>query len=444
MVRPIGIDLFAGAGGLSLGFEQAGFDIAAAVEIDPVHCAIHKYNFPKTTIIPRSIAELTAGDIRAAAGIGNHKIDCVFGGPPCQGFSLIGHRALEDPRNNLVLEFVRLVAELDARTVVFENVKGLTIGQHKTFLSELVAAFDVAGYNIRLPWKVLNAANYGVPQYRERLILLGAKKDTRLPDYPAPMTNVIDAPNPFAGLPEGPTCHEAIGDLPNADRFATLAKTDVVRTSKFGKPSRYAADLRCMTNEAWYFGYVRNWNPAFLASSARTMHTDISRRRYAETESGQVESISRFFKLPAEGLSNTLRAGTDGARGAFTSPRPIHYQYARCITVREMARLHGFPDWFRLHATKWHGARQVGNAVPPPLARAIAGAVHEALGEKPSRPDHVIDLGDLSLLYLGMSEAADLFGVKAPNGRRDRKSGAKKRKQHEIEETRLARLAING
>lgn len=440
-MRPIGIDLFAGAGGLSLGFEQAGFDVAVAVEIDPVHCAIHKYNFPHTAIVPRSIADVSGQKIREAAGIGNRRVDCVFGGPPCQGFSLIGHRALEDPRNNLVLEFVRIVSELDARTFVFENVKGLTVGQHKTFLSELVEAFDDAGYNVRLPWKVLNAANYGVPQYRERLILLGAKKGTRLPDYPAPITNAADARRPIAGLPKGPTCQEAMGDLPDADSFASLLESDAVRTAKFGKPSRYAAELRCTTNDAWHYSYVRNWSPAVLTSSARTTHTDISRRRFAETEPGNVEPVSRFFRLSPDGLSNTLRAGTDGARGAFTSPRPIHYEHQRCITVREMARLHGFPDWFRLHATKWHGARQIGNAVPPPLARAIAGAVSEALRIEPSRPDCSIDLGNPSLLYVEMTDAADLFGVDRPNGRRDRKSGAKKRKQHEIEEARLQLVA---
>ena len=429
---------------MSLGFEQAGFDVVAAIEIDPVHCAVHKYNFPETAIIPRSVAGLTGDEIRVAAGLGRREIDCVFGGPPCQGFSLIGHRALEDPRNNLVLDFVRIVSELDARTFVFENVKGLTVGKHRMFLAELVAAFDKAGYDVRLPWQVLNAAHYGVPQYRERLILLGAKKGTTLPDYPAPTTNPADARRPIAGLPAGPTCREAIGDLPDADRFKALIEDDAVRSAAFKKPSAYAAELRCLTNEAWHFGYVRDWNPAVLTSSARTTHTDISRRRFAETEPGQVEPISRFFRLPADGLSNTLRAGTDGARGAFTSPRPIHYEHARCITVREMARLHGFPDWFRLHATKWHGARQIGNAVPPPLARAIAGAVRDALGVRPTQPDQVLDLGDPSLLTVEMSAAAELFGVEAPNGRRDRKSGAKKRKQHEIEEARRLGMVANG
>lgn len=439
--RPLAIDLFAGAGGMSLGFEQAGFDIAAAVEIDPVHCAVHKFNFPACPILPRSAAGLKAADIRMAAGIGNRRIDCVFGGPPCQGFSLIGHRVLEDPRNNLVLEFVRLVAELDARSFVFENVKGLTVGKHRIFLEELVSAFDGAGYDVLLPWRVLNAAHHAVPQYRERLILLGAKKGERLPAYPMPICSGADDPIPIAGLPAGPACKDALDDLPNADRFDTLAANDSVWTGAFGKPSAYAAELRCLTNDSWHFGYMRNWNPAVLTSSARTVHTGISRRRFSETRPGEVEPISRFFKLHPNGLSNTLRAGTDGARGAFTSPRPIHYKYPRCITVREMARLHGFPDWFRFHATKWHGARQIGNAVPPPLARAIAGKVIESLGYSPTRPSLPVDLGDTDLLYFEMSDAAAHFGVLPLNGRRDRKSGAKKRKQHEIEKDRRLKVA---
>lgn len=436
MSRPIGIDLFAGAGGLSLGFEQAGFDVAAAVEIDPVHCAIHKFNFPRTAIIPRSVDGLSAREIRRAAGIGNRRVDCVFGGPPCQGFSLIGHRVLDDPRNRLVLEFVRIVAELDARTFLFENVKGLTVGHHKVFLQELIAAFEQVGYEVRLPWRVLDAASYGVPQHRQRLILMGAKKGTPVPDYPIAIVNPADERRLVHGLPIGPTCREAIGDLPDADKFDVLMQSDSVRTDLFRKPSAYAASLRCLTNEAWYYGYPRNWEPKFLTSSARTGHSDISRRRFSETEAGCVEPISRFLKLPPEGLCNTLRAGTDGARGAFTSPRPIHYEKPRCITVREMARLHGFPDWFRLHATKWHGARQIGNAVPPPLARAIAGAVIEALGVTPTRPGTAIDLESVSLLNMEMSVAAEHFGVAPPSGRRDRKSGAKKRTQLETEAAR--------
>ena len=443
-MRPIGIDLFAGAGGLSLGFEQAGFDVAAAVEIDAVHCAVHKFNFPQTAVLPRSVEGLSAASIRLAAGIGDRQVDCVFGGAPCQGFSLIGHRALDDPRNKLVLEFVRIVSELKARTFVFENVKGLTVGKHKNFLKELVQTFDKAGYEVRTPWKVLNAGHYGTPQFRERLILLGCRKGETLPDYPSPLTNIAGRKSSFEGLSEGPNCADALGDIPDADRFQTLIGSDTVKTSNFGKPSNYAAELRCLNNDAWHFGYIRKWDPSFLTSSARTDHSAISKRRFGETEPGTVEPISRFYKLSEDGVSNTLRAGTDGSRGAFTSPRPIHYRYDRCVTVREMARLHGFPDWFRFNATKWHGARQIGNAVPPPLAKAVAGQVMQALGVRPGRPVKTLALGDGSLLTLDLTGASNHFGVEALPNRRTMKSGAKKRKQEDIEQERLAERVANG
>lgn len=443
-MRPIGIDLFAGAGGLSLGFEQAGFDVKAAIEIDPVHCAVHEFNFPNTAVIAASVADLSGNEIRHRADLVGKKIDCVFGGAPCQGFSLIGHRVLDDPRNKLVLDFVRLVRELNAESFVFENVKGLTVGKHQAFLKELVKAFDQAGYKCQMPWKVLNAAHFGTPQSRERFILMGVKKGSALPDYPKPQTNISGRPKLYPELDFGPSCADAISDLPDADTFETLNSSDAVKTSRFGDLSEYAAELRCLKNDAWHFGYVRQWEPNVLTSSARTVHTEISRRRFRQTEEGTVEPISRFFRLPSGGVSNTLRAGTDGARGAFTSPRPIHYRYARCVTVREMARLHGFPDWFRLNATKWHGARQIGNAVPPPLARAIATKMIEALGVKPSRPSEAIALGDPRLLTLDLSQASRHFGVQAPPSKRDRKSGATKRKQEEIEEELNAARVAHG
>jgi len=425
MTRPIGVDLFSGAGGFSLGFEQAGFDVVAAVEIDPVHAAVHKFNFPKCAVIPRSVVGLSGAEIRRTAGIGKKRVDVVFGGAPCQGFSLIGHRAYDDPRNTLVREFLRIVVELDASYFVFENVKGLTVGRHREFLDQLIAEFKEVGYAVRAPWEVLNAAAYGVPQDRQRLILFGAKQELPLPAYPA---RIGASP---------PTCREALGDLPDAEDFVELLEADEVVARRWGKPSKYARALRCLDNDAWGFGYPREWNPSLLTSSMRTDHSDISRRRFSETRPGTVEPISRFFRLAADGTSNTLRAGTDSARGAFTSPRPIHYEKLRCVTVREMARLHGFPDWFRFHETKWHGARQVGNAVPPPLARAVASSVIAALGVKPVPPGTVLELRHTELLKMDVSAAARYWGIEVPIGKRDRKSGAKKRKQSEIEALRL-------
>ena len=369
MRRPIAIDLFAGAGGLSLGLEQAGFDVAAAVEIDPIHAAIHRFNFPQTAIVTSSVVGLTGAGIREAANLGQKRVDLVAGGAPCQGFSLIGHRALDDPRNALVKEFVRLVRELDASYFLFENVKGLTVGRHRTFLEEVIAAFDEAGYAVRTPWQVLNAADYGVPQSRERLFLLGGKKGLPLPEYPAPVCRPSGTPAELPGLPLGPNRRDALDDLPDAERFGSLIESDSVVTKAWGEPSAYARRMRCMDREAWGYGYVRKWAANTLTSSMRTDHTEISRRRFAITAGGETEPISRFFKLKPDGLSNTLRAGTDAARGAFTSPRPIHYKYPRCVTVREMARLHGFPDWFRLHSTKWHGGP--GKSAMPFLLRSL-------------------------------------------------------------------------
>ena len=277
-----------------------------------------------------------------------------------------------------------------------------------------------------MPWRVLNAADFGVPQNRERLILLGAKNGLRLPDYPEAST-------------DKPTCQDALDDLPDADMFHLLTETDEIRLpgSAWKWPAKYAREMRCLSNDAWHFGYVREWDRQVLTSSMRTTHTDISRRRFAATKESETEPISRFFKLSATGLSNTLRAGTDAARGAFTSPRPIHYRYPRCITVREMARLHGFPDWFRFQQTKWHGARQIGNAVPPPLARTIGNAVIAAMRKEPKKPEKPILLGDPALLRMDVGEASEHWGVKPPIGKRDRKSGARKRSQLETEAARL-------
>jgi len=437
--RRIGIDLFAGAGGLSLGFEQAGFEIVAAVEIDPIHCGVHKFNFPNCEVIPESVSRLTGKAIRRRAGIGDRAVDVVFGGAPCQGFSLIGHRAMDDPRNRLVKDFVRIVRELDASYFVFENVKGLTIGSHRRFLEELIDEFSNAGYRVRLPWQVLDAADYGAPQHRERLILIGARNGLRLPDYPTARVRPADS-KPEGLLPRGPSCRDAIGDLPDVEEFEELLSSDEVRVSRWGRPSGYAAEMRCIGDDSWHFCHPRFWDRRVLTSSLRTDHTEISRRRFEATPPGEVEPISRFYKLTAAGLCNTLRAGTDSARGAFTSPRPIHYELARCVTVREMARLHGFPDWFRFHATKWHGARQIGNAVPPPLARAVATEIGRALRYAPRRPTRIVELGDSALLKMDMSEAASYFNIPIPIGKRDRKSGAKKRKQHEIENERVPSL----
>lgn len=397
--RLIAVDLFAGAGGLSLGFEQAGFDIAAAVEIDPIHSAVHEYNFPSCAIVCADASKTTGETIRQAASLNGTPIHVVFGGAPCQGFSLIGHRALDDPRNSLILEFVRLTVELESHYFVFENVKGLTIGQHRGLLDELIEAFDKEGYNVVLPYRVLNAADFGVPQDRRRLFLMGAKKGLRLPKYPQSASQ------------RRTTVWHAIGDLPDANDYRELVDGDVVEKAKFGKASAYARVLRGLAEDIEDFSYPREWNRTRLTSSMRTEHSALSMRRFKATQWGETEPVSRFLKLDPEGICNTLRAGTGSDRGAFTSPRPIHPHASRCITVREAARIHSYPDWFRFHATKWHGFRQIGNSVPPLLGRAVAAELARAMGINAARPSKIVDLGAEELLWMTMSEAAEHYGV---------------------------------
>jgi DNA (cytosine-5)-methyltransferase 1 len=396
--RPIGIDLFAGAGGLSLAFEQAGFDVAAAVELDPIHCATHEYNFPNCGVLCASVVDVGASDVRRVAGIGASPIDVVFGGAPCQGFSLIGHRVLDDPRNRLIKEFVRLTVELDAKYFVFENVKGLTIGAPRRILEETIEAFQAHGYDVLLPYRVLNASDFGVPQDRRRLFLIGSKRGLPLPPYPT------------ANATTASTVWDAIGDLPDADQFEDLWRSDATR-AKLGKSSGYAKFLRGIDRDPGDLSHPRTWNSRLLTSSARTEHTKLSQRRFKATKRGAVEPISRFLKLDPAGVSNTLRAGTGSDKGAFTSPRPIHPSAPRCITVREAARLHSYPDWFRFHATKWHGFRQVGNSVPPLLGRAVAAQLAEVLGAPRTRPTGELALGDEKLLQLAPGEAAERYGV---------------------------------
>ncbi|MBQ7190212.1 MAG: DNA cytosine methyltransferase [Kiritimatiellae bacterium] len=396
-LRPIAIDLFAGCGGLSLGFEQAGFDVVAAVEIDPIHAAVHEYNFPNAATICADIKNITGEDIRKRAGIGKRDVDVVFGGAPCQGFSMIGKRALDDPRNQLIRHFLRIVKDVRPKYSVLENVKGLTVGKHAQFLTELINELKKIDYNILLPYQVLNAADYGVPQRRERLFLIAARTGQKLPTYPKPKKEKV-------------TIREAISDLPDADLFDQLWDDDSVAV-QWQTRSYYAQRLRCLRYDDSNFGYDRIFDLGRLTASWRTKHGDISKQRFLAAPQGETEPHSRFFKLAWDGQSNTLRAGTDSARGGFTSPRPIHPDFPRVITVREAARIHSYPDWFRFNKTKWHGFREIGNSVPPLLARAVGAEIVKAMGITPVKPETPIETGAEELLEFDMRNAADHFGV---------------------------------
>ena len=435
--RPVAVDLFAGAGGFSLGFEQAGFDILASIEYDPIHCAVHAYNFPRTEIVCADIRTLRAERIREAIGRGwrRHKrpagwdgeVDVVVGGPPCQGFSTGGKRRFDDVRNELVFGFARLVGELKPRYFVLENVPGmssLAVGPEDDapkLIDVLLKDFAARGYVVAPP-KILNAAEFGVPQQRRRLIVLGARSGCGLPAYPQAQT----APRgrrptaPAASSPDRPYCPtvwDAIGDLPDVDRTGGLRFTDETALSKRAidrmhtTAAPYARTLLGLQEDREDRSYRRIWDETALTSSLRTIHAPTVTERFAATPQGHPEPISRLVRLHPQGISSTLRAGTHYERGSFNAPRPIHPVSNRVISVREAARLHSFPDWFRLHWTKWHGFRQVGNAIPPRLGRAIARELMSVLDVKPKTPKAAISLGDPELVALENLQAAERFGA---------------------------------
>lgn len=361
--EPIAIDLFCGAGGMSLGFQSAGFNVAAAFDKNPRCVAAYNANFPGTSAIISDLGTTSGKDLRSLAKIGNKHIDVVFGGPPCGGFSVAGQRDPADPRNKLFVHFAEIVSSLMPSYFVVENVRGLVIGEAAKVLDQFRKVVEKAGYVVVWPVKVINAADYGVPQNRERVIILGAKKTLTLPEYP------------FASTPadgkDRITVREAIGDLSLIERHMEKIEGDEYR-GPLGNPSRYARALRTPAPFAEPSKAKKRANGHVLTGCLRVQHSDESTRRFKKTAPGTREATSHFYRLAYDGLAPTLRAGTDLEHGKFTAVRPIHPEHDRCITVREAARLHSFPDWFQFHPTKWHGCMQIGNAVPPFLANAVA------------------------------------------------------------------------
>ncbi|RSM84019.1 DNA (cytosine-5-)-methyltransferase [Amycolatopsis sp. WAC 01375] len=409
-MRPVAVDLFAGAGGLSLGFEQAGFDVVAAVEYDPIHAMVHRFNFPECEVLCRDVRSLSAADVLSAAQKGMRrlrrpsnappKIDVLIGGPSCQGFSSIGRRDEEDDRNDLLLEFARLVREIKPRAFVLENVPGLLEPRFSDFRKKVFAKLKRAGYQLGGTEGWVDANQFGVAQVRKRVVIVGI-----LDGSPSPLTS--------SWKEKLPTVSNALEGLPEIESYDELLRLDWVeieqrdRLRRLSATSSYARILSGVDKQD-YFGRPRTSNINLLTNSLRTVHGPESIRRFAATAQGTEEPVSRLFRLALDLPARTLRAGTGSERGAHTSPRPIHPIIPRVITVREAARIHGYPDWFRLAATNWHGHRQVGNSVPPPLARAAGEAVLRALGLKPRKLRAAQNLGDAQWLNIRPFVAARL------------------------------------
>ena len=421
--RPLAIDLFSGCGGMSLGLEAAGFDIAAAVEIDPIHALVHHYNFPYGITLCQDIRQLNSYEllqkIRQKGFVG--EIDLIAGGSPCQGFSLMGKRELDDPRNQLVFEYVRLISEIKPKYFIFENVPGLTSPKYKSLLRAIIDRLAEAGYSVTQPHQVLNASLYGAPQKRKRLILLGHRQDLQPLDYPCTV-NQEKSSQELLGQERGKrnihlqnnqtisfnSVQSAIGDLSKIPVFR--GRDCGINPQKLVyRGSRASFALK---NRGIYSLCHQRAIKKLVWGHLGSKHTETSIQRFDEALPGKKEAISHFYRLSAKGLANTLRAGTSRERGAHTAPRPIHYQHPRCITIREAARLHTFPDWFQFHRTIWHGFREIGNSVIPLLAKHLGSEVIRHLDvDLGSLPIRKLEPMDDDLLSYRMEQAARFWQV---------------------------------
>jgi len=406
--RPRLLNVFAGAGGLALGFEQSGFSIDAALESDPVHAATFKRNFGNADVVCAPIHPDALNELEASS------FDVVAGSLPSSAFSVGGRRDPRDNRRQLLDRFVDVVATVQPTAYALEAVPGILNKANATSFHAAIRRLSDEGYATPQIWN-LDAAAFGVPQTRRRVWVVGTKDETEAPVIPnAKVIAVHRRPAglpvmPRNGLPVGPTVRDAIGDLPNPSDYVELRTGDRMKKDPdWQAPSRWALDL--MADRAIGFSARRRVNPDVLTASQATAHTMGSVLRFTQTEPGTAEPVSRFYRLHPDGLARTLRAGTGRDRGSFTGPRPLHPTQPRVITVREGARLQGFPDWFGFNATKWHGFHQVGASAPPPVARAVGERLIEVLGLHPSDPEEEL-IPDESLLFLDLTRAARHMGA---------------------------------
>lgn len=343
------IDLFCGCGGLSYGFERAGFNILVGIDNDKKALETFELNHNGSKTICGDITEVSyANNIRPL--IGKKNIDVVIGGPPCQGMSISGFRKLDDPRNKLYLSYIRLVEEIQPVAFIIENVPGL-VGLFDGQIKEsIIEKFTQLGYSMK--YKILCSSNYGVPQNRKRVIFVGMK-NTNTFEYPPHKEFIV-------------TAEMALSDLPPLE---TEIGTDIQD----------------------YISAPTNEYQQLMRQNSNKVHNHI-----AAHHSEQVQKIislvpdgGNYKDLP-ETYRNSRNFHVAWTRFNSKKPAPtidtghrhhFHYKYNRVPTVRECARIQSFPDDFIFLGNKTQQFRQVGNAVPPLMAKAIAVQLKKAIEE---------------------------------------------------------------
>ncbi|MCL4716006.1 MAG: DNA cytosine methyltransferase [Hyphomonadaceae bacterium] len=346
------VDLFSGCGGFSLGARQAGFRVVSAYDNDRILSSSYSLNFPESNLHLKNIAKLSGAEVRREA---RQSIDGIFGGPPCQGFSDIGKREPRDPRRQLLGHFFRIVNEVEPTFFVMENVRGLAYADARVVLDRALRRVSDR-YAILGP-QIWEASDFGAATKRPRLFVIGVHKDRG---------DAIEARDIEALKCPAPTVKAAIADLAGAEDLGEIDGFDTWRITHPGRPSDYARMLRAADGR--------------FTGQKSTAHTPTVIKRFSKVHPGSTDVVGRHPRLSWDGLCPTLRAGTGADRGSYQSVRPIHPEENRVITVREAARLQGFPDAHRFHPTVWHSFRMIGNSVSPFMAKAIFSAIQKKLG----------------------------------------------------------------
>ncbi|MCW5651747.1 MAG: DNA cytosine methyltransferase [Ramlibacter sp.] len=369
--KPKIIDLFAGAGGFSLGAARAGMKVVSSVEIDPFANETHSRNFPATQHLGIDISTLKGDDLLARSGLVLGELDGLIGGPPCQGFSNIGRRDPNDRRNSLFAHYIRLVAETQPRFFVAENVPGILQERNNDILKSALEALP-SNYVMLPPTKV-RAADLGAPTTRTRVFFVGFDPQRCDPLSPKiffskDRTRKVNVRDALVGLPDvidpgwqsESDSWQAVSRLPRS-YFNTRAQSHIPA----GVGDRFALDA--------FF------DVGYTSGCFGTEHSAELVERYKNLRPREQDPISKSTRLDMDWFCPTLRAGTGSDKGSYQAVRPIHPTKDRVITPREAARLQGFPDWFLLHPTKWHSFRQLGNSVSPIVAECILSSINEHL-----------------------------------------------------------------
>ncbi len=367
------IDLFCGAGGLSLGFEMANFRIDLAIELEENYYRAYRRNHSETQSLNKDITSLNCEEI-SDKYLKNKEIDGIIGGPPCIGFSTVGNRRPDDPRNTLIFYFIQWVKHFKPKFFVMENVPGiLSMGKGKV-VEKVVNLYKEMGYNCKM--ELLLAADYGVPQLRQRVFFIGTQ-DKSVYSLKIQKTHknniVMKSDLEKNALPSYLTVQDALSDIL---KINPLTKQRVEKsTIKYNGPP--------LTH---YQEYLRE-NSDELCDHFAPNHGEIVEKRISHIAQGMNHSsLPKEFQLKG-GYPNIygrlhLDSPADtitGNCGCVSAPgRFIHPIQNRAISIREAARLQSFPDRYKFYGTMRDKYKQVGNAVPPLMAYAVAKSIKNA------------------------------------------------------------------